>query len=92
MCLLHCSWLGRRRSPDEPWAGSADATGQIVVVGRRGKTIQVFHCAKLDLILARVLLVRCFGIGFSGLALLIANLLVAWPVQRFFAELVELDC
>ena len=59
MCLSHCSWLGGRRSPDEPWAGSADAIGQTVVVGCRSKTIQSFHCAKLDLILAHVLLARC---------------------------------
>ena len=67
----------------------------------RRVTTQAFHCAKLDLILAHVLLARCFGITFSGLVLgllwswlglLIANLLVAWPVQRFLAELDELDC
>ena len=72
-----------------------------MVVGCRSKTIQAFHCAKLDLILAHVLLARCFGIDFSGLVLgllwswldlLIANLLVAWSVQRVFAELVEVDC
>ena len=82
MCWLHCSWLGGRRSPNEPWAGSADATGPIVAVGCRSKicrsilmifcpcmhyrrmTTQAFHCAKLDLILAHVLLARCFGIDF----------------------------